>query len=391
MVESIVNKYLLKEYHLVQVQTSDSDSVYHLIKVIIKKGSVKIQNQEYNLSFDDLTAKLNKNTPLILSFAGRKVINKTVVKQSNYLDKILFNKDPEDFFIFELFENENVLISLVRKEVVDEVLGLFKKQELSVIDLSVGPFILENIKSFTPGLQEIKSPNFNYDFTSKAFSFFDPNDDRLIFINIGGETMDTRGLIAFSGFINYLNRENTYSNFDSFLITLAQDFSYKKATTTVSTYFIITLFLLLVASYLTNNIYAEKSREIQKELVINEQVKEQILKLENDVQYKQNVISGSNIGSYGSVTFFLSQIASELGPDIIFNELNVYPVQGQISQNDKINIFPNRITISGATSSNISFNQWILKLESLEWVEKAEMNSYAFVKNEYVFTISLTL
>jgi len=391
MVESIVNKYFLKEYHLVQVQNLDLNPLYHLVKVNKTKGSLKIVYQEYNLSFDSLKDKLNKNIPLIIAFTGRKVINKTVVKQTNFLDKVLFNKDPDEFYIFETFEKENVLISLARKEDVDGVLDLFKKQGISVIDFSVGPFILENIKSFNPKLNKIISSNFNYNFTSKEFSTFDPNDDSVTFINIGDEKIDTRGLIALSGFINYLNRENTYSNFDTYLKTLSQDFSYKKATTTLGTSFIIMLFLLLITSFFVSNIYAEKSREIQEELTINNQMKDEILKLKNDVQYKQNVITGSNIGAYGSVSFFLSQIANELAPDIIFNELNVYPVHGQISQNDKINIVPNKITITGTTSSNMSINQWILKLESLDWINKAEMDSYAFVKNKYVFTISLTL
>src|SRR5690606_35372814 len=268
------------------------------------RGSVKIVLQEYNLSFDFLTGKLNKSIPVILAFTGRKVINKTVVKQTNYLDKVLFNKDPDEFYIFESFEKENVLISLARKEDVDGVLDLFKKQGISVIDYSVGPFILENIKSLNPELNEIISPNFNYNFTSKEFSSFDPNDDSFTFINIGGENMDTRGLIALSGFINYLNRKDTYSNFDSNLKTLSQDFSYKKATATLGTYFIIALFLLLITSFFVSNIYAEKSREIQEELAINNQMKDEILKLKNDVQYKRNIITGSNIGAYGSVSFF---------------------------------------------------------------------------------------
>src|SRR5690606_31200358 len=116
MVESIVNKYFLKEYHLVQVQNLDSNPLYHLVKVNKTRGSVKIVLQEYNLSFDFLTGKLNKSIPVILAFTGRKVINKTVVKQTNYLDKVLFNKDPDEFYIFESFEKENVLISLARKE-----------------------------------------------------------------------------------------------------------------------------------------------------------------------------------------------------------------------------------------------------------------------------------
>src|SRR5690606_38375730 len=133
MVESIVNKYFLKEYHLVQVQNLDLNPLYHLVKVNKTKGSLKIVYQEYNLSFDSLKDKLNKNIPLIIAFTGRKVINKTVVKQTNFLDKVLFNKDPDEFYIFETFEKENVLISLARKEDVDGVLDLFKKQGISVI------------------------------------------------------------------------------------------------------------------------------------------------------------------------------------------------------------------------------------------------------------------
>jgi len=76
---------------------------------------------------------------------------------------------------------------------------------------------------------------------------------------------------------------------------------------------------------------------------------------------------------------------------MLLEEVNIFPVTGNISSDEKINILPNKIVIKGISSSKHSVNDWVKVLDSFLWVKKTEVFSYTFSNNEYLFSLNLFL
>ena len=130
----------------VQVTFVGSEVRYDVILVQKKKEAITIQEQYVCNDFDELASKLRKNLPIILSFGGQGIITKKVANAPNYQSKLLFNASLDDFYWYELRYEATIFASVVRKSVIDQELNKFEQQQLSIIDLSIGPGILATIK-----------------------------------------------------------------------------------------------------------------------------------------------------------------------------------------------------------------------------------------------------
>lgn len=378
---------LIREFYSVHYHNDGNITEYNLLKIKKKKNSLQLTEQQTILTFDELLVKLKKNIPVIFSMTGKKVISKPVKTQENYLDKLLFNNNPEDFYIYEMYDDDNVLLSITRREDMDFHINEFLKRDLSVIFFSLGSFVLESLKALIPGVETIHAGYFEYDFETKTEKTNPIIVDELIIIE--DEKIANKSLMAFSNFICYLNRESSSLNYSSYLKKLWQDFTYKKAFKFVGMSCLILFFLLLTASYMLQSFYTGKNSYIQEEIYLNSNLSDRIRKMENDIIYKENIVASSGIESKHFISFYLTEIANSVPSEINLTEVEVYPVEAQMREREKIRISSNLITVSGVAHSRAVTNQWILELEKLSWTDKIELLSYSFTKNEYHFLINI--
>lgn len=386
---SLINKYLINDFYALNVHKDITDG-FNLIHIRKNKDTVKIIEQDSTSDFDNVLQNLKKNIPVIISFTGNNIISKNVSNESNYLGKILFSQSPEDFYIQERTEDKRILISLIRKTEVDAILEKLSQNNIGVLDFNVGPYILENLKPLLPELKTVITKNLAYKFEDSSIEDSNSNDGISDF-KIGEEHILNENIVAFASFIAHLNKGSETTNFNEITSSYQEEFAYRKAFSAIGIGTVVFFLLTLVISYLVMSIYSEKSAGIQQELAIKNEYLNQIQTLEKDKTYKENIINNSSLGSTQFLSFYLSKIIESVPDEIALTELNMFPAKEPINADDKISITPNKILIVGTTEDKHSVNDWVASLDELKWIKKTEIDSYTFIKNEYVFTLNLFL
>lgn len=392
MVQAFANKYLIKEFYSIHVHISENETVYHVLKLKKNKSKITILEQESIYGIDEVFKKVQKDVPVILAFTGKKIISKIMAFEANYIDKILFNKDPEGYYILEYNKPTKVLASLVRKDDLDNYINTFLQKGYTILDFSIGPFILESLAPLLIEPKKIRTTEFEYDLTNTLLSIKDHTEsDEIQEIQVGEDIIYNTHILGFAGFLSFLNPQGIEKNYQTDIEAYAESFTFKRAFTVLGKIILVVFLLLLSASYIVKSIYSQKSSEIQQEAMLNAQVLNQIATLKKDSEYKTSIIANSSLGSKHVLSFYIAKIAGDLPDAILLEKLEIFPAKRPINSNEKIHIEPNVIEIEGITSSNSSVTQWVESLNKYDWIKKVEVSSYAFVKNEYIFKLNLYL
>lgn len=392
MLQAFIDKYLITEFYSIHVHISENDTIFHLLRLKKRKSEITILKQESIIGIDEIFEKLQKNIPVILVFTGKKIISKILSPEANYMGKILFNKDPENYYILEYNKSNHTLVSVIRKDDLDYYIKTFLDKGFSVLDFSIGPFTLENLDPFLAEPKIILTKEFEYDLKNTLLSYNTRQEiSDLVDIQIGSEIIYNKHILGFAGFLDFLNPNQVVKNYQPDVDAYIESYSFKRAFTVLGKVVLISFLILLFSSYIIKSIYSQKSSEIQQETSINNQVLDQIVLLKKDKEYKSSTISNSSLGSKHLLSFYIAHIAENLPEDIILEKLEVYPLKQPLDPNKKIIIEPNVIVIEGITPSKSSVTKWVEMLYSYDWIRKVEVSSYEFLKNEYVFTLKLQI
>ncbi|MDR6299398.1 hypothetical protein [Mesonia maritima] len=392
MFVNFIHTYFVKEFYALHIHIGKERLFYNLVHLYKSKGTVKIKNQQEASSYEVLEKKINKKIPVVLSVTGTKIVSKKVLDQPNYLKEVLFDKDPDEFYIFEKQNEGNILVSVTRKGELDVLLTDLKEKKLQVIDTFIGPFILDVYDSLLKNIEIIETPYLNYHLETNNITIhkndnFSPAPE----LEVGDEKIVGNCLIAFSGFMQYLNKTGCSTNYEAITRELHEEFTYGKAFKLFGGTVLGVFLTLLMVSYTITVIYAGKNAEIQQELTLKNQVSDQLIKLKKDKRYKENIIKNSSLGSANFISFYVADLMKTIPNDIVLEQLSVFPIEGNIDAKKKINIKPNQIVIKGLAPTNRSANNWLTIIEALTWVEKAEIYSYTYKNSNYFFTLNLFL
>src|SRR5690606_38257781 len=115
---------------------------FDVIKVEIINNEFFIRERITSSDFEELKAKISNNLPIVLNIDGEGIITKQAQKAKGYLQSIIFKSNPEDFYIFEYHQEDQIFISLTRKKNIQAILENFSANGFYVVKVSIGPYIL---------------------------------------------------------------------------------------------------------------------------------------------------------------------------------------------------------------------------------------------------------
>src|SRR5690606_226209 len=265
MIQTFANKYLIKEFYSIHVHFSEKETVYHVLRLKKKQSKIMILEQESIYGIDELFKKVQKEVPVILAFTGKKIISKIMAFEANYIDKILFNKDPEGYYILEYNKPTKTLVSLIRKDDLDSYINKILQKGYTVLDFSIGPFILESLSPLLMEPKKIRTTEFEYDLTNTVLSINDNAEiNELREINVGEEIIYNTHILGFAGFLGFLNPLGIEKNYQNDIDAYSESFSYKRSFIVMGKVILVAFLLLLSISYMVKSVYSQKSSEIQQ-------------------------------------------------------------------------------------------------------------------------------
>lgn len=381
--ERILN-YMVKKCQILYVYIDKKETFYyHMMFRKNKKGLLVYKRNILDIS--QLKQKsIDKSIPCLLVLDGKSTIHKQIAENELEIEKIFkthyVNSNPEDFYshIYTTTAKENFL-SIMRKTSLDEITTHLKKLDIQVVDIFIGPFILDclaelifeqiDYKSIkTPGyllVQEEKGIHF-----VKEINSTDNNWSEKITFN--GDKFTIYELICFAAAVSYLAHLGVEHINSRYLYTEQSkiNFQFKNKIKLVSVPSLSLVFLILIINFFVFNSYSDKLNKYQSIYNINESKIKQLEQISTEIEEKQKLVKQLGLDSKIPMTYYLDRLVAEVPQNIKLNKLEINPLLEQ--DDEKIDFEKSFILIKGTCIDAMDLNKWVKKIEKYWWLKKTE-------------------
>ncbi|WP_025667038.1 PilN domain-containing protein [Aquimarina megaterium] len=384
MLEQIKNNILKpfqeKQYAIVGVILGDTP-IYNVLIVDKKSDALSVETSFSTEDFNVVKDKVNTSVPLLLNFYGKGIINKQVSAKGNYLKEVLFNASIDDFYIYELHQNQQNFISIVRKDVLEKFFALFLENKYLVVDYSIGPFVGVLFKGLS-NTSSIISADYELSFENDYLIETQKLDTITKEYILGEEKINNIQVPLFSTLLHYLYPSDDFSYDAEFLKENKKENVLKKAFNTVATVLGIFFLSALLISYLLLNYYNDKYVSYESQLYNLNDTYNQVKKLENEKENKTKILQESGILNQNFLSFYMYRIVNSIPDNVGLNSLKVNPTQKKIKNFEKIIFETNTIIINGNSSSSMPINSWVKELKKENWISKIEILDFSKSRNK---------
>ncbi|MBG6130626.1 Tfp pilus assembly protein PilN [Aquimarina sp. EL_43] len=384
MLEQIKNNILKpfqeKQYAIVGVILRDTP-IYNVLIVDKKSDALSVETSFSTEDFNVVKDKVNTSVPLLLNFYGKGIINKQVSAKGNYLKEVLFNASIDDFYIYELHQNQQNFISIVRKDVLEKFFALFLENKYLVVDYSIGPFVGVLFKGLS-NTSSIISADYELSFENDYLIETQKLDTITKEYILGEEKINNIQVPLFSTLLHYLYPSDDFSYDAEFLKENKKENVLKKAFNTVATVLGIFFLSALLISYLLLNYYNDKYVSYESQLYNLNDTYNQVKKLENEKENKTKILQESGILNQNFLSFYMYRIVNSIPDNVGLNSLKVNPAQKKIKNFEKIIFETNTIIINGNSSSSMPINSWVKELKKENWISKIEILDFSKSRNK---------
>lgn len=357
----------------------ESQTDYAISYCLLKKskGEISIIETDENLaSIEALGLKLPKNTPVVLNISGKQVLSKTFDASLSDEKKIVPVGQPDDFYNYEYNSDNTTGISICRKTIVDELLANFSELNIPVIEINIGPYLATSLWSYEliSDMQiPISNGMLNKSGASDQFEFL-PGETQGKTL-IADQELSHKLILSYTAALNRLLGDVSGSFTSDAPSQVIEGFQYKQIIHRTKYLVLGAIFIALIINFLSFDSLRKKEAQIAGQLKMNSGILSKRDSLEGVLKAKEIFIEyiGNNKTSY---SYFLDEIASTVPSKIVLNQLEINPLDSKIQKKEAIKV-QKKIFVSGLAGSSLVLNQWINKLESLEWIREVIVLNYS--------------
>lgn len=331
-------------------------------------------------SLTDIDKNLPKQQHCFLVINSDKVLIKAIPSQESDL-KTVSTAFPglslTDFYYEILKTPHNSIVSICRKDYVQNVLVALERQQIHVLGFHLG---ITPLQVLVPLLKkdEVSIPRYQIGIEDNNISNLVSNEHQNgLTYELEDIKVASEHLLSLALLFNYtgaaFNSSNNFAEENKNLSKLHQE----------KVFFKKGMFLgvgLLLISLLVNtfffNAYFKREQQLYEESVFMEsQQKGMEGKLEIVSKKEQLVDHILNSGTSKS-SYYLNRIVAVKPSSIGFSDIQYQPLGRSIRPDKPIEYSQNNIVVSGESKDKDDFSHWITDLGKLKWVEKASVIHY---------------
>jgi hypothetical protein len=370
----------------------DSDNLkIHVLTLKKEKNKLIILDKNYYESYESFEKRLNTSLPLILCYDGKKVLNKKVDLSSEIDLNWNKNLDLNAIYYTKYNTENNIFISISRKDIVDFWIEKMLSSKLHIVDFYLGPLtslVLSSVinkETIISNKTELVIRNSELFDLSKVELF----EDQLY--NIGDSNLNNfeiaiygAGLIYFTDNLDF--EKSTIQNLNQ------EEIIYKKAFNYFGVFTLILFFTSLLLSYFLIQFYLTKNAELSVENLYSNKSYQEIISLESQMKEKEELINNSGFLSQHFLSFYSFEIINSLPNSISIDEFIINPLSKDVRENKSIEFIPYQIILKGITKDEDEFNDWIKESRKKDWLKKIEIKSIKTdKKNNTMFELIITI
>jgi len=371
------------------------DGSYEINAVVLKKEKSSLLTEKKISNIKELSVLTNdesfKKNPIILVINGKGVIHRKVNYSENdtknsLLNKVLPNANANDFFIQNhTIDATHAIISVVRSNIITEVLEDFKKNGLTaIVNCFLGAFTVELIL-----------PLIDYDIiVNEQLSFSNHQlllrENKIVdvstidsisqneWIVIGDEKTESKLVIAFTAALSYFVGDNNGIENSEIIESIKEEYKQKQKFKVLGWTFLLVTLLIVTINYILFSNYWSKSNEINTQLSRSQSALQHYESLKLDVAKKTEFLEQNGLLESSQTSYYADSLANDLPTSIKWTDLNIHPIKKK-SPNDTSQVisFENKtIRISGKCQRSTELNDWMKVLKKKAFVEDVAILDY---------------
>jgi len=394
MLKDIKFRELLRSKTAAGVEVIISDNENFKINLTIlhqEKSSIEIKTAQTNIeNISNLKQSISSDIPVNLVLNGKGIIHKIVSYEktdddNSLLQKVFPNANPNEFYIEkEPSADNNILVSIIRKSVADDILKSFNENEIYIVSASLGPFCVSTIYNLlngntSEGNHEINIAHHKLTFIDGKINEFQTNikipEEK---IPVGNELLDQNSVIPFAAAFQYL-----YAEIESLptkapsIMRNREEFINEKIFKTMGWIVLALFFIILMVNFFLFNSFSVKYTELEQKVFQNKDRLFYFENLKKEVEEKQFFLKKSGLMQPSRTSFFADQLAIDLPKSLQLIDLNINPFEKKAGKNKGITFMKNSIIIAGTCKKSTELNEWIKILKDYSWVNEASIINYA--------------
>lgn len=346
-----------------------------------------------------ILAALPKGYPVALAITGKGIIHKNLSQTEGIDLNQAFNSafpsiNSNDFYLQQYNQAAYTLMSISRKQTIDELLNQMHLASLTVLVLTLGgigsALIWEQLNSygsthlFDGHFFELNQENelINYQFDAERKCQFP--------VKIGQEPIPEENVIAYAmafqlmmhDRLNLICAEVPTIN-QRFLNHVVNSQMKKKALV-----FLFALFMALLVSFLMFSHYNQQNAQLLQTVGAHTTSEEQTALMSKNIATNETLLKQLNWNGGYNYGFLLNEIGKSMPKQL---QLRTLTMNDFLSEQEKLERVP-QLKITGTTNELMAVNNWIFMLKEKAWVKSVQLTSYQedVEKDAYIFNLILT-
>lgn len=392
--------FLPAKIYVVEGRISPTNEMEYFALELHKKGKSKISFQEVHrakLNEEELFETLKKAIPVVLCIEGKGILSRAFEQvedpDQDWVKKLIPGAHEEDFYPYQIEEDQTVYFSLARRDKIDEILGRWTNFGFRVIDVHLGNLVLTKaiLKAFNLDLKPKLEGGFNTFLVEESIKIAELDEGSAgQQYDIGKEKLRSQFLVPFVLGTRYWVESQSEDIPDEIKENSLQE-KYKVAFENVGKLGVALVFFILVFNYLIYSRMADKYEIISVEYAST--LKEMDRTKELKKEWDKTIVLLNQIGLLNGTktSFYADRVAETLPNRRSLTNMVLYPLQDKLKDGEEVHFDKGSIVIEGEMQSSQDMNAWINSLQRFEWVDKVELDAFQKADKKATNIFHLTL
>ncbi|WP_147296581.1 PilN domain-containing protein [Flagellimonas nanhaiensis] len=351
-----------------------------------KKGDLIVLNNHQLDNIELLQEFARKNHPLYFVCNTDKVITKVLEsdptgKVMTAVEKSFPGLNFENFYFQAVHLNQSLILSVVKREIVEGFVDYFKKIKLHIAGISIGPTSLSEIWDFVKDDYVLTNSEKISLHSNLApyISITENNDNAPVEYDVNGLRLSNSALLSFSVVLKFLSGDQkTQSNLNELNSKLGTQHRDKKVYGILLQSSIVTILILLLVNFVFFSYYFKKIQQLEQNTLLKDENKTSLTRITSEVAEKEKKVEAILSFSNSKTSFYLDRLAVTVPESILLEELIYQPLSKPVRPSKSIELKEQTIQVIGICRNNSDFSEWISNLEKLPWIESLKTRDYDY-------------
>jgi Tfp pilus assembly protein PilN len=379
---------------------AEGEWLAHVVVLEARRRDIRLRSAQAGLTsleaVRDAIARPGVASFLVVNHKG--LLHRVDAADAN-VDKLLAALLPdaslEEFVVQQEALDGGKVVSVARRESVEQLLEAFRGQGLSVVSLGLGPFAARLLAPFVGANDELVTETHKLLFRDGTLAGFERRAGaEPVELALGADRLDSRFSVAYGGALHVLLGGESPVELAALAAARHEVFQQNLYLRLRWPALAALLLVLLVNTFFYTR-YKDENQRLELELKGSARALARVDSLRRQVAEQQELIRKTNLQQASRTSFYADRLATSLPPDVTLLELRIFPVDGREDDygRDELLVYQgDRIIVRGKCRSSTAYNQWLAYLARQPWVVDVRHRNYSDVSlSQGVFEFQITV